>query len=101
MLGMARTVKNGKTVEWEHVVIRETTPGQWAYVAKPSRQPEAAFPIKEISATQVVFENPQHDFPQRIIYQRIGQDGLTARIEGSVQGKEKGLDYPMQRAACR
>ena len=100
MLGMARTVKNGKTVEWEHLMIRETEPGIWTYVAKPGKQPEAAFPIKLIGDGEVVFENPQHDFPQRIIYKRDGADGLKARIEGVSKGKEKAFDYPMQRTQC-
>lgn len=100
MLGIARTIKNGKTVEWEHTMIRETEPGKWSYVAKPSRQAEATFPIKSISDSEVVFENPQHDFPQRIIYQRNGTDGLKARIEGVSKGKEKAFDYPMTRTQC-
>jgi hypothetical protein len=100
MLGVARTVRHGKTVEWEHTMIRETAPGTWAYVAKPSRQPEAAFPIKTIGDGEVVFENPLHDFPQRIIYQRDGTEGLKARIEGVSNGRQKAFDYPMQRTQC-
>lgn len=100
MLGIARTIKNGQTVEWEHTMIRETEPGKWSYVAKPSRQPEATFPIKSLSDSAVVFENPQHDFPQRIIYQRNGTDSLKARIEGVSKGKEKAFDYPMTRTQC-
>ena len=30
----------------------------------------------------VVFENPNHDFPQKIIYQQDGDDGLKVTIEG-------------------
>ncbi|WP_342115845.1 DUF6265 family protein [Pseudoduganella sp. OTU4001] len=100
MLGVARTVKNGKTVEWEHTMIRETAPGVWSYVAKPSRQPEASFAVKSIGDGEVVFENPQHDFPQRIIYKRDGADGLKARIEGESKGKQKAFDYPMKRTQC-
>ena len=33
----------------------------------------------------VIFENLEHDFPQRIIYRREG-DRLIARIEGEVNG---------------
>ncbi|MGH8854313.1 MAG: hypothetical protein ACREWI_08545 [Telluria sp.] len=43
-----------------------------------------------------MFENPAHDFPQRIIYRRVGDTGLHARIEG----KGKGIDFPMRRTAC-
>jgi hypothetical protein len=33
---------------------------------------------------EAVFENPEHDYPQRIIYMRNGKDSLYARIEGMV-----------------
>jgi hypothetical protein len=36
-----------------------------------------------------VFENLNHDFPQRIIYWREGESTLHARIEGSIKGKER------------
>lgn len=100
MLGLARTIKNGKTVEWEHTMIRETEPGIWSYVAKPGRQAEAAFPLHSIGDGEVIFENLRHDFPQRIIYQRLGADGLKARIEGVSKGKQKAFDYPMTRTQC-
>jgi hypothetical protein len=34
-----------------------------------------------------VFANPQHDFPQRILYWRDG-DALCAAVEGALQGEE-------------
>ena len=100
MLSTARTIKNGKTVGWEFVVIREIEPGKLAYVAKPHNQAEAAFPVVKLEDGEVVFENPSHDFPQRIIYKRNGE-GVDARIEGMSKGKLKGIDYPLRRAACQ
>lgn len=99
MLSTARTIKNGKTVGWEFVVIREVE-GKLAYVAKPHNQAEATFPAVKLEDGEVVFENPSHDFPQRIIYRRNG-DGVDARIEGMAKGKLKGIDYPLRRAACQ
>jgi hypothetical protein len=101
MHGVGRTVKRGQTVEWEFVTIGETAPGQLAYVAKPHNQAEASFPLLRQAADEVVFENLAHDFPQRISYKMDGQDRLNARIEGMVQGKLKGRDFPLQRADCR
>lgn len=62
-----------------------------------SSQAEAAFPLVRASATEVVFENLQHDFPQRIIYTRAGAT-LRARVE-SADGK-KAQDFPMTAVAC-
>ena len=49
-------------------------------------QAEAAFKLIRASATEVVFENPQHDFPQRISYALKDGGKLTAAIEGTKNG---------------
>jgi hypothetical protein len=97
MLGMSRTVRGAKTTEFEFLQIRSVD-GKLSYVAKPSGQPEATFPAKTISASEAIFENPSHDFPQRIIYRQTGA-GVTARIEGTMNGKERGMDFAFER--CR
>jgi Domain of unknown function (DUF6265) len=96
MLGMSRAVRDGRTTEFEFLQIREVA-GKLAYVAKPSGQAEATFPMKALSDKEVVFEDPAHDFPQRIIYRREADDSMTARIEGTTNGKTRGLDYPFKR----
>ncbi len=96
LLGVGRTVKRGKTVSHEFMQIRETGPGQIAFIALPSGQSEASFPLVRLSGQEAVFENPQHDFPQRVIYRRNG-DLLTGRVEGSEGGETKGFDFPLKR----
>jgi hypothetical protein len=100
MLGMGRTVANRKTVEFEFMQIREDKDGNLYYVAKPSGQAEAAFKLIKLENRGAVFENPEHDFPQRVMY-RLQPDGsLIARIEGTVKGQARGIDYPMKRGKC-
>lgn len=96
LLGISRTVKRGKTVAHEFMQIRETGPGQIAFIALPSGQSETSFPLVRLSGQEAVFENPQHDFPQRVIYRRDG-DFLTGRIEGRKGSETKGIDFPMKR----
>jgi hypothetical protein len=95
MLGMSRTVRDGRTVEFEFVQIRagEDT---LVYEARPSRQPMATFTLKSVTDDMVTFENPAHDFPQRIIYRRTA-DGIAARIEGTMNGTPRGVDFPFTR----
>jgi len=100
LLGVARTVKGGKTVAYEFTLIRALEDGRLAYIAKPSNQPEATFPLLRIGKSEVVFENKTHDFPQRIIYRLVAPRVLQARIEGSLSGKERAIDYPMKKVAC-
>lgn len=100
MLGMARTVSQGKAAEFEFTQIREDKDGAIYYVAKPSGQAEASFKLVKLQNKEAVFENPQHDFPQRIIY-RLQPDGiLFARVEATVKGQLRGIDYPYKRAQC-
>lgn len=86
MLGVNRTVINGRTVAFEYVRI-ESTPHGIVYLASPiGRHPPTRFALKERGPRWVVFENPAHDFPQRIVYERRG-DRLEARIEGEQDGE--------------
>jgi hypothetical protein len=100
LLGMGRTVRQGRTVDHEFLQIRETSEGKLVYIAQPSGQPMAQFTAVRIAEHEVVFENAEHDFPQRILY-RLDADGrLQARIEGTVKGASKGIDFPMKRVSC-
>jgi hypothetical protein len=99
LLGVSRTVADGKTVEYEFLLIRERD-GALEYVAKPSGQPEAIFVASRVTADEVLFENPQHDFPQRIRYKKQPDGGLAARIEGTLNGAARGIDFTYRAASC-
>ena len=95
MLGMSRTVAAEKTVEFEYLRIEQRADGIY-YVAHPkARCPGTDFKLTRASATEAVFENPQHDFPKRIIYRKTGADALTASIDGG-EGT-KAISYPYKR----
>jgi hypothetical protein len=99
MLGMGRTVRGGKTAEYELVLIKEQG-GALVYEAHPSGQPSASFLSTTASDTNVVFENAKHDFPQRVGYQREGSDGLHAWIDGEMNGKARRVDFAYRRVRC-
>ena len=44
-----------------------------------------------------VFENKEHDFPQRIIYTREAPDSLLTRVEGVQKGKEDKEEFRLTR----
>ena len=96
MLGMGRTVRDGKLRDHEFVRIVEVD-GSLAYVAEPSGQARATFPLKSLTAGEAVFEDLAHDFPQRVIYRRLGPDAVTGRIEGQIGGQAKSVDFPYKR----
>lgn len=100
LLGVSRTVRGGQTVAWEFMVIRDEADGTY-FVAKPSGQPEARFRAVSLSATKAVFENPAHDFPQRVIYERRTPTAVTGRIEGTTGGRARSADFPLESVPCR
>ncbi|MCY1518927.1 hypothetical protein D9M68_536620 [compost metagenome] len=55
------------------------------------------FTAKTISETQLVFENPKHDFPQVISYTKITPDSLVAEISGLRNGQPRKQTFPMKR----
>ncbi|PVM91296.1 DUF6265 family protein [Caulobacter endophyticus] len=98
MLGMSRTVRDGKARSYEFTRIQEAD-GRLTFFAMPSSQPPAAFPLKSAAPGELVFENPAHDFPQRVIYKSQGADGLLGRIEGEIDGKARSADFPYKRCS--
>ena len=73
---------------------------QLAYEAHPSGQPSAVFLSASVIESMVVFENPQHDFPQKIGYQRTTPDTLLAWIEGTDKGQTRRIEFQYRRASC-
>lgn len=43
--------------------------------------------------TAFIFENKNHDFPQRVIYKFIGNDSIVARLEGKKDGQEGSVEF--------
>ncbi|MBS4027582.1 MAG: hypothetical protein KGZ58_03000, partial [Ignavibacteriales bacterium] len=67
MLGTARTIANGKAVFFEFLQIVETDSGIF-YIARPKGETPTEFQLVSFQNNEVIFEQPAHDFPQRIIY---------------------------------
>ncbi|GGM86084.1 hypothetical protein GCM10010967_17840 [Dyadobacter beijingensis] len=58
---------------------------------------EVLFRLKSIEGGRFVFENLQHDFPKRIVYDFKTNDSLYAHIEGEVNGQSRRVNYPYKR----
>ena len=99
MIGMSRTVGNGRLRAWEALRI-VTDSGRAVYIAQPQGGAATRFIATTISDTLAVFENPAHDFPQRIAYRRVNADSVMARISATKDGRERGMSIPMGRRMC-
>jgi hypothetical protein len=95
-LGLSRTVEADKTVSFEYLRIeRSATATQ--YLAQPQGRPATAFALTASGADWARFENPAHDFPQRIEYRRDG-DRLHASVAGpGADGKDTTLRFDYAR----
>lgn len=100
MLGTGRTVKGGQVMEYEFIVLRTTAAGA-TYEAHPSGQDSTTFTSHTPpTGDQVVFENPAHDFPQKVGYRRVGADSLVGWIEGNTGNGNKKIEFPYTRVTC-
>ena len=97
MLGLSRSTKESQKPFFEYLRIESTEDGI-VYFASPLGKNETRFPMTELSEREVVFENPEHDFPQRIIYQLEGTE-LRARLEGVVNGQPRSEQWRRRRVS--
>ena len=97
MLGVNRTIVADRTVFFEYLRIEHRDDGSLVYLAAPrGRAPATPFTMIETAPGRVVFENPDHDFPQRITYRQEG-DRLVMMIEGTENGAEKASSWTLGR----
>jgi hypothetical protein len=99
MVGGSRTVANGRARAFEHLRLRAAG-DTLVYTAIPSGQTETHFRSTIATADGFTVENLEHDFPQRIIYRRVGPDAMSARVEGPGPNGPRGFDMAFQRVAC-
>jgi hypothetical protein len=71
LLGISRTVRGGRTTGFEFMRMANDDRGAALY-ASPSGRPPVRFEMTWASHQTVTFTNRDHDFPQRIVYQRSG-----------------------------
>jgi hypothetical protein len=99
MMGMSRTTKGDAVQEYEYLRIYRSG-DSLVYAAHPAGQAPAEFTAASPSGARVVFANPAHDFPQRIIYERVSVDSVVARVEGDRGGQTRGFSFGYRRVKC-
>ena len=97
MMGTGQTVVKERTVEHEFLLIRADAEGTVVYVAKPSGQAETTFKLTRLTEREAVFENPAHDYPQKVSYALQPDGTLLAAIEGAKNGQTRRVEFPYRR----
>ena len=98
LLGLHRDVRGGKLKSFEFMRIGADG-DTLAYFASPRAAPPTVFRLKELGEQRVVFENLEHDFPQRVLYWLETDGQLHARIEGMLKGKLESEEWVWRKVA--
>lgn len=99
--GKSAFVRGADTLSSETLTLEERK-GRLYYIPVVKNQNNGqpvTFTLTSASANQLVFENPAHDFPQKITYTLITNDSLVAVISGVRNGQERAQQFPMGRVA--
>lgn len=87
------------TVFAEHMQLEEVH-GKMAYIVTiPNQNQEQSvrFEMTNITEKCIIFENPKHDFPNKIMYSKITNDSIVAVIYGVKDGKSASETFAMAR----
>ncbi|OJY98246.1 MAG: hypothetical protein BGP13_11420 [Sphingobacteriales bacterium 40-81] len=91
--GFSYKLKNGQMEISEHLEISQRN-NQTIYTASVINQnngKEIRFKLTKTDST-FVFENPAHDFPKKISYQKLSDNEIFVQVS---DGKQKGFSYKM------
>ena len=96
ILGNSQVVRGGETVFFEFSRIADDGSGV-AFRPYPNGETTVSFTLTRSGPGEAVFENPDHDHPQRIVYRRE-DDRLTAEV-GNLDGSRTER-FPMRAVPC-
>ena len=85
----------GESKLLETVVIKTIDKDKYFCVtgAQEDKTKMVKFKLISFKKNMLIFENKTHDFPQRIYYKKVGENELSAWIEGVVEGKKQEMKY--------
>jgi hypothetical protein len=97
--GQSYFIKKQDTLHSEQITLTQTGT---ELVYRPTVQGQnnnkpVDFKMTNSTDKQIVFENQAHDYPQKIVYNKITGDSLVATISGMQQGKPSSESYPMKK----
>lgn len=99
MLGKSFFIKGKDTLFSESVELQQKDKDLFytPIVKNQNDGKPVSFKLTSNTENEFIFENLQHDFPQKISYTRVNKDSLYAEVSGMVKGELKVEKFPMQR----
>ena len=99
IIGVTRFVRGGRTVDFEFTRIMASDSGI-TLMPQPRGRPPTPFRMTSSDSVSAVWENPQHDFPQKISYRALSGDSIVAAIEGPGQNGTQRMEWRMGKVRC-
>ena len=94
MKGIAYTIHEGQVVVFEYLDVLYDN-NEFVYMATVPDQNQGKSIVFKITAKTddtFTFENPEHDFPKKIVYQKLNETELFVQISGDDQ---QGFSYKL------
>jgi hypothetical protein len=99
-IGESYFIKGKDTLHFEKIQMKQK--GEILYyiatVKGQNNDKPVTFIHNDTIEKQLVFENPKHDFPQKIMYSRITKDSIAIQISGIQQGKPSSERFSMKKS---
>ena len=99
LTGLSQYWREGRIVDFEFHRI-DGSPAGPELTPHPRGAASVRFRAVDIGEDRIVWENLDHDFPQRITYHRVAADTLVARVEGGEGPAARSHEWRMARVAC-
>jgi hypothetical protein len=92
-------IKEKDTLHFEFITLQQKGEELTysAAVRGQNNDKPVAFKLTTETEKQLIFENPKHDYPQKISYTQITPDSLVAKISGIQQGKPSSETFSMKK----
>lgn len=93
--GFSYKLKNGQMLVSEYLDItkKENEVDYTATVLNQNQGKGISFTLTKTDST-FIFENPNHDFPKRVVYQKLNDTVIFVQVSN---GNQKGFSYKMQK----
>jgi hypothetical protein len=100
ILGLSRRVGGDFTREHDYMRIVTSGGEGFDFISQQYGGDDSRYNSVAITASRLVFENPDRPFPRKVTYEAVAPNGLNMRLEGTNEGRPMGLSFPMKRKPC-
>lgn len=94
LIGSGRSGHGATLKSWEAMQIVSASDGKVTFWASPNGAARVGFPLVSQGASEIVFANPAHDYPQRVRYWREGE---LLKAEIALADGSKAIVYTFKR----